>query len=409
MNDRSRQAIAKFVGIILFFVFMLLSSLISQRDLEYVLDLDFRTAGFLEWRKFFLTLDPSVLSYPQPHPYLDGQLIVAGAVAALLQVTTEIFPSTLTIFPKDESYSLGAVIVVSILSYAGACTIFYAAMVRATRSIAWSALLATALFLSPQMLAIGLVRIDHLITFPLAAVFYCSVVLAIREEGYRHAIVLGSALGFLATLKLNGPIFVLLPVCAVIARLSYNRTELIRLLGFSSLSLGVFLVAYAIFMARYLYFYTLEQLLNLYPAAGARVTAWSSIIPWDWSTYYNVQLLKGHGWEFIVLYLLSAAVLLWAVVVRGNRLALFLLLALFSLSAYSSFTMKYDRGGYHLLPLFFAVIGVAWIEVRRAPWPQLDQSCCCGCNTAGHGIERDAVLGTLPRARRCGGSDVDRS
>jgi hypothetical protein len=46
-------------------------------------------------------------------------------------------------------------------------------------------------------------------------------------------------------------------------------------------------------------------------------------MPWlPWS-YYNYELVLGHGIEYIALYGASAAVLLWFAVVRRNPEALF--------------------------------------------------------------------------------------
>ena len=94
-------------------------------------------------------------------------------------------------------------------------------------------------------------------------------------------------------------------------------------------------------MFRYSYYMTIEELIDLYPKGAAGVFSWQALLPLlPWS-YYNYELVLGHGIEFIALYVASVAVLLWFAVVRGNPEALFVVSALIFFSVYSAITLKY--------------------------------------------------------------------
>jgi hypothetical protein len=65
----------------------------------------------------------------------------------------------------------------------------------------------------------------------------------------------------------------------------------------------------------------------------------------------------GHGTAFVILYLACAAATLLIAIIYRSRPAIFLALSFVILSAGAAALFKYGRGGYHLLPVFFAVIG----------------------------------------------------
>src|SRR5262249_3481629 len=148
--------------------------------------------------------------------------------------------------------------------YASAGTIFFAACYRLTGRIMIAAPTAIAWFLTPQMLDINIGRADFLITLPLMLIFYASCVLALNEERPVHAIVLGAALAFAATIKINGLFFGILPVLAALVAFRVKRDELIRLTKFVALSIATFLIIYAALMSRYLYYLSPLGLLTYY-------------------------------------------------------------------------------------------------------------------------------------------------
>ena len=341
----------KVTGSILFIVGVVLLSRLAQTDLEFPLDADFRSIGMTEWRHFFTSLAP--LHKPAPYIYFDGQLIANGFVGALLQ-----WLAPKAWFPNDDAYNVAAAQIVSVLSYAGACVVFYAALLRAGVNVPIAAIVALACLLSPQVIDMALLRQDFLITLPMMVVFYCSVVIARDEEHTSHAVALGAALAVLATIKLTGPMFGLLPALAFVSRW--------RLPGsFIGTALLVFVPVYLMLMGRFVYYYTLDDWLALYPTGVRVLTSWHELITWRFSLYYNDDLVRGHGREFIALYCFCTVALAIIAIRDRDSIAAFLVLSLVAYSLYSATTMKYPRGGYHLLPLFFAVIAYAAMSLWR--------------------------------------------
>ena len=344
----------KSIGIALFVVGVVVLAQLGQSDFEFPLDADFRSYGMMEWRRFFTSLAP--LSRPYAYAYFDGQLIVNGFVGAILQGLLWVFPAKEASFPNYDAYSVAAALIVSIGSYAGACVLFYAALLRAGANVLIAAVAAIALLLSPQVLDMPLLRQDFLITLPMMVVFYCSVVIAREEQRLRHAILLGLALGFLATIKLTGPMFVGLPVFALVARWRSALTGWRQIMWFTVIALAVFAAIYVVLMARFVYYFTLAEWLALYPTGVGVLRSWKEIIPWEFSLYYNDDLVRGHGPEFIALYAVCTVACVFIALRDRDSVAAFLVLALLAYSLYSAGTMKYNRGGYHLVPLFIAVV-----------------------------------------------------
>ena len=138
-----------------------------------------------------------------------------GALATLLvQMSVHALPNLQPHFPNSDSYIFAGVTTLNLFSYAAACVVFYAAMLRLSGSIVLSAVLAVALFLSPQLVAINIIRSDLQILLPLIAVFYCSVAVARCGERYWHAVVLGVSFALLSTIKISGAIYGGFPVLA---------------------------------------------------------------------------------------------------------------------------------------------------------------------------------------------------
>jgi len=267
--------VRKLIGAVLFLAGVVVLARLAQGDFEFPLDADFRSWSMTEFRRFFTSFAP--LPRPLAYAYFDGQLIVTGLAGVLLEGLVSIVPALKSWFPTDDAYSVGAATVASILSYAGACVVFYAALLRAGVAAVIAAVAAFALLLSPQVLDMALLRQDYLITLPMMVVFYCSVVIAREEERTRHAVVLGLALGFLATIKINGPMFGLFAALAVAVRWrSALAASMVRFVG---ISVAVFVAVYLVLMARFIYYFTLSEWLALYPTGLGILRAWSEILP----------------------------------------------------------------------------------------------------------------------------------
>lgn len=356
----------KTVGGALFLIFIFLTSNLRQRDLEFVIEPDFNFQLIESWRRFFFTFSAADLYKPIPYVYLDGQFIVYALVASIMRWLTAHLTILGTVFPNDVSYVVGAVLITNIIAYASACTIFYAALCRMTGCAAISALMALGLFLTPQMIDINMMRVDFFVTLPLIAIFYCSVVLAVGMERTWHAVALGLAMAFAATLKINGPIFGLFPALAALTAFSFERATIRRLALFSLIGFAAFLPAYIALMGRYFYFLTATEFVQIYTGAINELRKWAPYMvgsPW----YYNVDLMLDSGVPFIAVYLLCAVVVLFMSVTQKYGSAIFLVLSFVTFSALGIASQKYSRGGYHLLPIFFAMIGLAAATLLKSP------------------------------------------
>ena len=246
----------------------------------------------------------------------------------------------------------------NIFAYAAACTIFFAAIYRLIGRVAVAAPVAVGLFLAQQMIDIPVVRVDYLICLPLMIVFYCSCVLALGQERRRHAVALGAALALMATIKINGLFFSVFPAFAAIARFPFDRSAIAGLVKFVKLSLATFAIVFIPLMGRYFYYLSVPEIIHHYSATAAILKEWASLLTGP-TFYYSVDLMLGAGWPFVTLYLFCALVTLIIAVWQRRGAPIFLSLCFVGLSIAGVFAPKYPRGGYHLLPVAFAMIALA--------------------------------------------------
>jgi hypothetical protein len=357
---------AKLTAGVLFCVCFLLAFRLRQRDLEFMIDSDFAWQMVEAWRAFLVTLDPGGLPVPSPYVYLDGQFVIYALADEVLRWLVGHAPSLRARFPNDLSYALGAAMLTNIFAYSGACTIFFAATYRLISRVWVAALLAIGLFVAPQMLDINIGRVDFLITLPLMIVFYCSCLLALGQERRRHALALGAALAFIATIKINGLLFVAFPAFAAMTSFRVDRNAIARLVRFITLSLVTFVIVFIPLMGRYIYYLSPPEIIQHYIASAAILKEWAPLMTGP-AFYYNLDLMLGDGWSFVALYLICALITMLIAVRQRRRAFIFLSICFVGLSIAGVFTPKYSRGGYHLLPVSFAMIALA-VDALAA-WP----------------------------------------
>lgn len=355
---------ARIVGATLFAVFLALALQLRQRDLEFPIEPDFIWQTIETWRNFFSTLDPKILPRPAPHVYLDGQYIAYGLADVTLRWIADKLIFLRATFPNDASYALGAAMLVNIVAYAAASTIFFFSIFRLTRNEAIAAVTAFGYFLAPQMMAINIARVDFLNTLPLSVIFYSSCVLALGQARQRHAVALGAAMAFAASLKFNGLFFGVIPACAALAAL--NTRSFRHLIQYVAISLATFSIAYVTLMIRFFYYLAPAGVIQYYSNAMELLRPWAAILV-ESPFYYNVGLMMDHGIGFIILYLFCAMATIVVGLRQRSGAGIFLGLCFVTLSIAGMASMKYGRGGYHLLPIFFAVIAFTASEILRAP------------------------------------------
>jgi hypothetical protein len=92
--------------------------------------------------------------------------------------------------------------------------------------------------------------------------------------------------------------------------------------------------------------------------------------------YYNFELLLESGLPFITLYLTCFPYILFAALYRRKRQAIFLSMCFIGLSlAGIILTEEHSRGGYHLLPVFFAIIALTAAAILDASGNRIARYC----------------------------------
>jgi hypothetical protein len=366
-----RPRTAQIVGGLLFAIFFALALRLRQRDLEFLIEPDFAWETIETWRQFFASFNPDILPKPTPYVYLDGQFIVYALVDGSLRWFAET-KFLRSIFPNDSSFALGAALIVNGAAYAAASAIFFAAVFRLTGSIVIAVAMAFGFFLAPQMISIHLARVDYLNSLPISVIFYCSCILAMGEDRKRHAIALGAAMAFAATLKINGLFLGAIPACAALA--AFNPRKIGPLATFALIGLVTFALVYFALMGRFFYYLTPAEIVQHYLDTIELVRPWGAFTAQASPFYYNIELMMGHGAAFVALYLTCAAATLAYAVLFRSRTSIFLCLCFVVLSASSmAASLKYERGGYHLLPIFFAIVGFSAAEAARSSLNRLSK------------------------------------
>lgn len=365
-----RRKRAQIVGGLLFVTFFVLAFQLRQRDIEFLIEPDFGWQIIETWRNFFSTFDPAILPRPRPYVYLDGQFIAYGLTDAALRWIVGKLISLRPAFPNDTSYALGAALLTNTVAYATASTIFFFSIVRLTRNLAIATVTALGFFLAPQMIEINIARVDFLNALPISVIFYCSCVLAISQERKRHAIALGAAMGLTASLKVNGLFFGVIPACAALA--AFNTRKLAHLAVFVVISLATFSLAYFSLMGRFFYYLTPSEIIQHYLDTIELVRPWGALLAQS-PVYYNIGLMMGHGSAFIILYLFCAVATIVIAIRQRSGASIFLSLCFVTLSIAGMASLKYTRGGYHLLPVFFAVTAFMASEILRSSLSHLSK------------------------------------
>lgn len=346
-------------GTILFVLFLLLAAGVAQREYEFVLESDFQVSDVRQWALFYQTLDLGVFTKRFPYTLLDGQPIVTGLFSALIEAIASYVPTLATALPTGLARDQMATTIVNVLSYSGAGVLFYATMYQITKSVPWSAVVALAFFLAPEMLQINMIRPDYQISLTLATIIYISTIITLRQERGVHAVWLGIALAFASTIKISGLVFGVIPAIAYLVRgFPLDGTKLREWTRFILLLLGVFSACYLILMTRYLYTYSIADWVRLYPDGWKAFTGWITILLLTPRTYYNYELLLPHGIEFIVLYIVSAVAILLYGLWRREPPALLFSIALLLFALIGLTMQKHVRGGYHMLPFMYGCIGL---------------------------------------------------
>ena len=323
-------------------------------DGALVFDPDLRIDDILVYHAFFAGGGWSLLTPPAPNVYFEGHSFIYGLALHLYQGLAGLVGA----HPPLREAAIATVSIIGALAHVAATTVFFAAVRRLTES-AVPALALTLLFgLSPQILAIDLIRIDRLMILPLMVILYISVLITRREAVTRHGVLLGVASAVLAATKISGALFTVLPVLAAAIVIILDKSRAIprvRRVAAAACSAGIPVLL--VLMIRHVLHW--ERFIPGLAEGYAMQMKWTTVLPSTPLLYYNIDLFAGYGGVFLVLVALS----ILAVAARGfadrDATSLWLLISLGLFSAAGMAVFKYDRGGYHLVPLYLFALAIS--------------------------------------------------
>jgi hypothetical protein len=343
-------------------------------DGALVFDPDLRIDDILVYHSFFRTWSSDALTPPAPNVYFEGHSFIYGLALHLYQAVAGLFGFT----PPVREAAIATVGIVGALAHIGATLVIFATTRRLTQNPA-AALLITALFgLSPQLLNIDLIRIDRLMILPLVLVMHVSVLLTRREAHVRDGIVLGVAMAALTATKISGVLFGVMPVLAAAVVLLQDKSAAWRRVGPVALAaVAAAVPVLCVLMIRHILHW---QSFAAGVAEGyAMQMKWTSVLPSTPLLYYNIDLFAGYGAVFLALVGVAVIVLAARAIADRDATALWLLICLAMFSAAGMAVFKYDRGGYHLVPLYLYALAVmirtamdlfaGRVSIRR-PWSE---------------------------------------
>jgi hypothetical protein len=285
-------------------------------------------------------------------PYLDGQYLIYAGASFITDLLIKCHLIGVTVLPTDQSIVIYSIRHTNAISEVGASALIFLSARQLLRSLPVATLTGVLFALSPQMLHIDLLRIDHLILFLLCSVIYFSLSICDSNHNRALGICLGLVLGALICTKITSIAFAL-PAALAVGH-AVRRGNLFTCIacltaGFTTICLLSF---------RYLDH--ASAIASNFAGKVHDVNRWKAVIPTKPYTYYSWEQFSPQGHWFVIT--CSIAIVIgaycWIRIPRPDMAVL--LISLFVYSALGIPTLKYERGGYHLIPfILLAVVGSA--------------------------------------------------
>ena len=315
----------------------------------------------MAFRQYFAGFDfsvlPSLANYP---PYYDGQFIIYTAFSYLVQALRSVGLAGVALSTEQSLVIFSVRYCNAILHCLAAVPLLFAVR-RITGSNLLSLGAGLLMLLSPQVLDIDLIRVDHVVFAALSLLLYLS--LRIVSTPAPSAMVTWAALvaGFLVTTKLSCAAFLIFPGLSV-GWLLWQRRLSVKALWLPAV---VFCATALLLSFRYLAHGPGEAISSAV-AKLRHLDEWKDIMALTPRFYYNWDLFLPDGRIFIYGCLGSVAANA-ILAIRAKAVDRFLVLAyLLAFSAAGGVAFKYTRGGYHLVPLYLLSLFMLFGSVRMA-------------------------------------------
>jgi hypothetical protein len=312
----------------------------------------------------FIAGQPLPYEYP---PYFDAQFYLYALATLLVKACIAVLPVTGASLPTEASIVVFAIRFTNLACTSASTVLAFLLFYRLSSSLLLSTALAMFVPLSPHMLGIDYLRIDHVVLLAFIATLTLSVELLHKKVTViRWCWHIAYAIVFttLVLSKMNSVLLAYLPIWVYFSR--------VKCLGLRASGVPWFMsglvAASALFMARFLVHeiaqpgFTLEVSLKKL----AHLREWSAVLPKDPLLYYNYDLFFPYGTVFLALALFSALVCTYAIAKRNlGQHHLAPLVTLVVLSLFGILSFKYSRGLYLLVPLYLCTIAIAFGQLTK--------------------------------------------
>lgn len=345
---------------------LLLATLYPFVDQQYANNYQFDTFVFAEhvtqFRRALATGDPSALPRLTQWPsYFDAYDVLLTVLTAVTSAFAGFKPSVADALPTIEFQTNFWSRWMSLAFHCAGMAFLWLASMRlyARPLVAFSLTMLVAL--APSFIDIELGRNDWGVMGSLCASLYFNICIAQGDQRKRVLVGLGVAAALLATMKVNGPVFLVLLATAVAAIGVHRGFDIRR----ATTLLVAFIIPVSVLSLRQIYYFA-EFLPNL--AAQLRdLSNWSAAYPKPSLFYYSWDLLETQGTMYRALVWSSVPVVVASLFVRLSLSTVFVL-ATFSFFVIASMVVDYGfaRGGYHLLPFFALMIAIAFAALEDA-------------------------------------------
>ena len=303
---------------------------------------------------------------PQPpgNVYFEGNIIIYAFALHLFAPLNSFFSPALPLYEVAKV----TVSLVNGFAHIIATVIFFATVRRLSNHDGIALLISLLFALSPQIINIDLVRSDRLMILGLIATLHASVAITATDSKPLDGVFLGLGMALLSSIKFTGAAFGLFPAIAiavVIGRYGWKR-EVLQPIG-ATLVVGIVtaLPVFALLMIRHVLHPELFiEFLKL--GYAGQVGAFDAFYATGSIFYYNVGLFLDYGYVFLALVFFALIATIFQAVIQRKPTAIWLILCLLFFTIAGALVYKYERGGYHFVPLYLFLLSVVVHSLRSA-------------------------------------------